>query len=131
MPICPLYTSCKYFCNLIKIVHFRAKHRISKSCKQTPPIEQKDSMCNKANIYNVLQDHTCFHFMFHTCDLVHVLSMGFILYKLFNMLNIFKILSGCLRRLEIVLLKRELVCSMIIISENATPKNLHKDESLV
>ena len=100
MPICLLYTPCKYFCNLIKIVHFRAKHRISKSCKQTPPIEQKGSVCKKANIHKVLQDHKSFHFMFHVYDLVHILSMGYILYKLFNMLNIFKILSECLKKVR-------------------------------
>ena len=89
MPICLFYTSCKTFCNLINIVHFRAKHRISKSCKQTPPSEQKDSVCNKANIHKVLKEHKCFHFMFHTCDLVHILSMGFIPKELFNMLKYF------------------------------------------
>ena len=57
MPICPLYTSCKYFYNLITILHFRAKHRISKFCKQTQLNEKKDSMGNKADIHKILQDH--------------------------------------------------------------------------
>ena len=89
MSTCLLYTSCKYFWNLVKIVHFRAKHRISKLCKQTPLNKQKDSMCNKANTHKILQGYRRFHFMFHAHELVYVLSVEFIPYKLFNMLHIF------------------------------------------
>ena len=68
-------------------------------CKQTPFNEQKDSMCNKAYIIKILQGYKCFHFMFHTFDLVHVLCMEFTADELLNILNIFfKKISECLRR---------------------------------
>ena len=46
-------------------------------------------MCTRAGTHGILQGYKNFCFMFHTCNLVHVLSMEFIPYKLFNMLNIF------------------------------------------
>ena len=116
MPICPLYTPCKYFFILIKIEHFRAKHGISKFCKQTPLNEQMNSMCNKTNIHEILLNKW-FHFMFHTCDLVQILLMENTPCKLFNILNI--------------LILFRMFKKMITISENATPKNLYEDESSV
>ena len=58
----PLYTSCKYFINLIKIVHFRPRHRISKLCKQAPPNEQKNSTCNSIKTHINPQNPKCFSF---------------------------------------------------------------------
>ena len=64
--------------------------------------------------------------MFHMHNLVHLLSMEPVPYKSFNMLTIFKSfyrmfeMAGC----TLIKEKRDLVCSIITSSENATPKKL-------
>ena len=67
--------------------------------------------------------------MFQACNLVHVFTMEFINYLICSIFS-FKIFSECLRRQEMALYKRDLVCSMILISENATPKTLHMEMNL-
>ena len=100
---CPFYTICKYFWNLIKIVHFRTKQRFSDFCKQTSLNEQKDSMCNKAYTHKILQGYMSFLFMFQECNLVHVLSMEFINYSICPIFSFINFLE-CLRRQDIALL---------------------------
>ena len=58
-------------------------------CKQTSFSEEKCLMCNKANMYKMFL-YKLFHFMFHTWNLVHLLSMELLPCKLFNMLTTFK-----------------------------------------
>ena len=58
--------------------------------------------------------------MIHTHDLVHLLSMELAPCKLFNMLTVFIFY----RMFEMTIIKRDLVSSIIMSSENATPKNL-------
>ena len=62
--------------------------------------------------------------MFHTCNLVHLLSMDLVPCKLFNMLTIFKSFYRIfeMARECTLINKRDLVCSMIMISENAAAK---------
>ena len=66
-----------------------------------------------------------FHSMFHIYGLVHILSMELVPSKLFNMLAILKIFHRMFEMVrECTHTKRDLVCSMIMISENATPKTI-------
>ena len=58
-------------------------------------------------------------------DLALLLSMEFIPYKLFQVLTILKFCIMFEKAGNCSLTKRDLVCSKITISENATPKNLH------
>ena len=44
--------------------------------------------------------YKCFHFMFHTCNLVHLLSMELVRCKLFNMPTIFKFYYGMFKYSE-------------------------------
>ena len=77
MLICPFYTTCKYFCDLIKIVYLRAKHRFLDFCKQTLN-EQICHMCNKVNTQFCKRK-----ILFHMCNIVRGLSMEYISCELF------------------------------------------------
>ena len=66
-----------------------------------------------------------FHSVFHTCDLIHLLSVELVPCTLFNMFTIFKSFYTVFETArECTLIKRDLVCSIITSSENATPKKL-------
>ena len=64
--------------------------------------------------------------IFNTCYLVHLLSMELVPCKLFNMLTIFESFYRMFETARECTLKnkRDLVCSKITSSENATSKNL-------
>ena len=76
MPKCMLHTTCKYFLNQAKIVHFRVKHRFVEICKETLFNEQKSLMCNKVNTQEFMLIVRS-GILYHTCDLVHSLSVEF------------------------------------------------------
>ena len=132
---CPVYTTCKYFYNQTKIVHFRAKHRLLDFCKQTLN-EQQCLMYKKGNTHkNFVTCKTSI--LVHMCNLVHSLSVGILQFYINqSMCSHFRIYfpfgSMFETERECTLIKRNLACSMITISEKATPMTLLQgDGSLV
>ena len=111
-------------------MQFRAKQRFSDFCKQSPLNEQKDFMCNKAytpKFYKIIRIFiSCFmHMILFMYSLWNSHLINYSMHSVFS----FEPFSECLKRWEIALLERDLVCSMITISENVAPKNLHVERN--
>ena len=105
---CPLYTTCEYFKDWARIVHFRAKHRILDFCKQTLN-EQQCLMCNKGNTHKNFVNCKIL-ILFHTCNLVHSLSVGILQFyinqSMCSHFRKFFLLRVCLRQQENALLQK-------------------------
>ena len=92
MPKCPSYRTCKYFKDQFTIVHFKANHIFSGFVNKPHSVNRNVSCARRQTHTQIFfTSHKSFHFMFHTCDLVHMLSMELVPCKLFNMLTIFEI----------------------------------------
>ena len=123
-PKCPFHIMCKYFSHQTKIVYFRVKVRfldfVNKHCSMDGRIS-----CAARGTQNFckLQE-----FLFHMHALVHSFSLDFKPHdfniKLFMCPHFRNFLRRMIETRECSLTKRNLVCSMITISENAAPKTI-------
>ena len=128
MAKCPIYTTCKYVKDQPKIVHFRAKHRFSGFVNKPLAVNRNVSCamrqtCTKFSLFNVFFTRVlipCFK-----CAILFINSLwnlypvNYLICSLFS--NFFNRMLEMVR--ECTQIKRDLVCSMITISENATPKS--------